>query len=191
MYILLFLATLLLALWVLYASKASSTNVVEASIWSTSKTCAKVLRVTPMLAWWRPFIGLKQLSLSFNRIPPPTHTHTRCSKSFYKTLFLCPVLSLPFVSTACQPCPPNTAPVYGIDYIRWHQLPPKMDSTCLSLSCKSESYIQSYIYMFVCVVLIFVLPIYTDVLPVYTNVGKPKINIMCVVLSFSLWERLC
>ena len=84
MYILLFLATLLLALWVLYASKASSTNVVEASIWSTSKTCAKVLRVTPTLAWWRPFIGLKQLSLSFNRIPPPPHTHTH--KMFLKLL---------------------------------------------------------------------------------------------------------
>ncbi|XP_033648088.1 UPF0577 protein KIAA1324-like homolog isoform X2 [Asterias rubens] len=60
----------------------------------------------------------------------------------HSTCAICPSNMFSDGTLPCQPCPPNTAPVYGIDYIRWHQLPPKMDSTCLSLSsygCSDES----------------------------------------------------
>ncbi|XP_022081097.1 UPF0577 protein KIAA1324-like homolog isoform X2 [Acanthaster planci] len=45
-------------------------------------------------------------------------------------------------TSPCKPCPSNTAPVYGMNYIRWHMMPPNMDATCLSLSgfgCSDEA----------------------------------------------------
>ncbi|XP_072026533.1 endosome/lysosome-associated apoptosis and autophagy regulator family member 2-like isoform X4 [Amphiura filiformis] len=52
--------------------------------------------------------------------------HTTCN--------FCPTNQFSDGTAVCRPCPPSTAPVYGMDFKWWNQMPPNMDSSCLSWS---------------------------------------------------------
>ncbi|XP_038068821.1 endosome/lysosome-associated apoptosis and autophagy regulator family member 2-like isoform X2 [Patiria miniata] len=119
----------------------------EQDYYKTHTPCDEKNQTQVMYKWIEPrmcrsdIAGAKQLPASGEIVAcPPCNpgmsafNHTTCT--------FCPKNMFSDGSLACKECPPNTAPVYGMNYIRWHIMPPNMDATCLSLSgfgCSDEA----------------------------------------------------